>query len=60
MKVKTVYILFLIEETKDEVRDKIYAVFSTREEAEEQGKGLVSLTNNNYISHRVINYAFFE
>jgi hypothetical protein len=60
MKVKTAYILYLIEETEDEVMEIIYAVFSDKEQAKEQGQGLVKLSDNNYIDHRISECTFFD
>jgi hypothetical protein len=60
MKVRTAYILWLIEETKDEVREVIYAVFSDRKEAKGQGEGLVSLSDNKYVDHYISECVLFD
>jgi hypothetical protein len=60
MKVITAYILYLVEETEDEVKEVVYGVFTDSNLANEQGKWLVKLSENNYIAYSVSDTTLFD
>jgi hypothetical protein len=59
IELKRVYVLYVfdLEDTND---DGVYAVYLTREKAEEKGKELIDSNKNDYASYHVTNFPFFK